>query len=162
VDETKPFELSFKVNGTELKFVGVEVDSIGSETVFVLAPVGIPDDDGTCDVCRQDATNYSLIDGALRSRCEVHKGRLSILLGPLRLPKPPPPPTLDELLRSTTQEVDERKKIHDMMVSMKESGLSYPEVSRKLKSLGYEQVQPRTVQKHVLGECNCYPEQHTQ
>lgn len=154
----KPFSLSFTLSGQRVCFTGEPIDEQNGEILYALAPVDDGDFNGSeCDVCRKDVETYCLIKSELHPRCKEH-GQEGVLINfePLRLPKPP---TLGELLRSTTGEVDERKKVHDMMVALKGEGLSYAEISKQLKALGYEAVQPRTVQKHCLGGCSCYPPQ---
>lgn len=159
--ELKPLEVSLTINEIKLTFRAKEVDRQNGEIVYELSPI-IPGDDGTCELCHKDASTYCLIDGSVKSRCAAHSKGIRIVLGLLRVPEPPKPPTLEDLLkRGVSAEFTEGQKAHRLTEKLRDGGLSWKQVSQQLSNMGYSGVAVRTLQKHAAGEYSCFPEQHT-
>jgi hypothetical protein len=157
--EPLPFEISFTINEIKLTFRAEEVDRQNGEIVYELSPE-VPGDDGTCGLCHKDASAYCLIDGSVKSRCAAHSKGIRIVPGLLRVPEPPKPPTLEELLkRGVSAEVTEGQKVHRLTEKLRDEGLSWKEVSKQLHSMGLTGVAVRTLQKHMAKECSCFPEE---
>jgi hypothetical protein len=168
VKESKPFEVSLKVNDIELNFVASPVDESGTEIVYELLPAELlapPVDSGDgkrleslqedrCEKCDSQGS-YCLVKDTLHSRCRDHSaGGIFIDFAPLCLLKPP---TLKDLLvRLVSAEVTENQKVHKLAKTLRDDGFSWKEASHQLESMGFSGVAVRTLQKHVAGECSCF------
>lgn len=155
--ESKPLEVSFAINEVKLTFRAEEVDRQSGEIVYQLSPE-VPGDDGTCELCPEDAIAYCLIDGSMKSRCATHSKGIKIVPGLLRTPEPP---ALEDLLvKSVSEEATEGQKVHRLTEKLREERFSWKEVSKQLQTMGLSGVAVRTLQKHMAKECSCFPEQH--
>jgi hypothetical protein len=165
------FEVTLTLNSSALKLSGEFVEESKGMLVYLLIPSetnGIsngkvlqgPEEtkrvkalkNGLCEVCGTDASGYFFANGHLTARCAEHVEGISFE-GTIKLPKPQ---IIDELLaRSTEGEFNERKKVHMLAETLHGKGLTVNQISEELIRQGYNQVRPRTLGKHLRGECSC-------
>ena len=152
--EYYPFTLELELGETKVRFrMEPEFDwtRIGLIPV-TLTPEG-QDLEGGCEKCgaNVDGWEHYLIDGALRIRCPAHAEGLKVTLEPAYQPFATMKEAVDNLGEN------DRQKAHRRMQALHDQGLSYPKIADAMTKEGFKHVAPRTVAKHLGGECACFP-----
>lgn len=107
-----------------------------------------------CEVDDVDTNmEYYVSRGALRSLCAEHADGIPVRFERLRVPKP----AAFERLMAQSHELNDRQKVHTLMVEMERKGMTRAKISEELQRQGYIEVSRRTVDKHLRRECVCFP-----